>query len=142
MSGIPIGLIVEGAVAFLLMLTIGYCIVLNQRLKRLHADRDALKQMVTDLVRATELANTAIGDLKATAQEADLTMGTRMEEAERFAVQLANHVTAGQSVLDRIAKITEAARQNSSLKPEPASNRAAAALERLRAHQSMKDKAA
>ena len=39
------GLIVEGMVAILLATTIGYCIILNQRLKRLHSDRDQLLQM-------------------------------------------------------------------------------------------------
>ena len=46
MFGLPLGFLVEGAVAILLALTIGYCIVLNARLKRLHADKDVLRQMV------------------------------------------------------------------------------------------------
>src|SRR5690349_6613001 len=106
MFGLPLGLFVEGAVAILLAMTIGYCIVLNRRLQRLHADRDALKQIVADLVGATNLANQAIKELKATAQEADMTLSAKLEEAERFGVQLANHVNAGTSVLERIAKIT------------------------------------
>ena len=54
MFGLPLGLIVETAVAVLLALTIGYCVVLNHRLKRLHADRDTLRKMVADLVQATD----------------------------------------------------------------------------------------
>ncbi len=32
------GLMIESLVAFLLLLTIGYCVILNSRLKRLKAD--------------------------------------------------------------------------------------------------------
>lgn len=105
----PFGMIVEGSVAVLLAVTIGYCVVLNSRLKRLHADRDALRQMVTDLVQATNLANRAVAELKSTASEAELILNARLEEAEKFGVELANHVNAGQAVLERIARITDAA---------------------------------
>src|SRR6185312_9386714 len=99
MLGMSFGMLVESSVAVLLAVTIGYCVVLNGRLKRLHADRDALGRMVADLVRATDLANTAVKELKATADEADLALKVRLEEAERFGIELANHVTAGQQVL-------------------------------------------
>ena len=55
------GLIVESMVAILLATTIGYCIILNQRLKRLHSDRDQLRKMVADLVQATSLAKQRLG---------------------------------------------------------------------------------
>jgi len=116
MFGLPFGFIVEGSVSILLMVTIGYCVVLNSRLQRLHADRDTLRQMVTDLVRATDLANAAVKELKTTAVEADLVLNARLEEAERFGIQLANHVSAGQSLMERIAKITAAGQS----RPEPA----------------------
>ena len=108
------GMIVETMVAILLAVTIGYCVVLNERLKRLHSDRDELRQMVADLVSATTLADAAIKELKSTAVEADLTLTARLEEAERFGVELAYHVNAGQSVLERTdrlnsIKITSAA---------------------------------
>lgn len=105
------GLVIEGAVAVLLALTIGYCVVLNARLKRLHADRDTLRQMVADLVQATTLANSAIKELKATATEADAVLTERLSEAERFGAQLAGHVEAGSVVLERIAQITSVARR-------------------------------
>lgn len=110
MFGLPLGIIVEGSVAVLLALTIGYCVVLNQRLKRLHQDRDALRQMVADLVAATNLANQAIKELKATAVDADNQLSSRLEEAERFGIELANHVNAGNVLMERIARITSVAR--------------------------------
>jgi hypothetical protein len=84
--------------------------VLNKRLKALHSDRDALKQMVSDLIQATRLANSAIKGLKETAVEADLVLTSRLDEAEKFGVELANHVNAGQALMARIERLTSAAR--------------------------------
>jgi hypothetical protein len=134
MFGLPLGLLVETAVAVLLALTIGYCILLNARLKRLHQDKDVLRQMVADLVGATNLANQAIKELKQTAVEADLALNSRLEEAERFGIELANHVNAGTVLMERIAKITSAARAMQPAEPvEPASNKVQSALEQLSA---------
>ncbi len=133
MFGLPLGLIVETTVAILLATTIGYCVILNQRLKRLHSDRGELRQMVADLVQATGLANTAIQELKATAQEAETVLAGRLGEAEQFGVQLANHVSAGQQIMDRVARITSAARQpvDDRLEAEPAANKVQSALQQL-----------
>ena len=131
MLGLPLGLFVEGAVAILLALTIGYCVLLNQRLKRLHQDKDAMAKMVADLVSATNLANQAIKELKSTAVEADLTLSARMEEAERFGVELANHVTAGTVLMERIAKITSVARHSQAIEPVEAPNKVQTALQQL-----------
>jgi len=110
MFGLPLGIVVETLVAILLATTIGYCVILNQRLKRLHADRSELRQMVADLVQATGLANSAIKELKSTAQEAETVLASRLSEAETFGIQLASHVSAGQQIMERLARITSAAR--------------------------------
>ena len=132
MFGLPLGIVVETLVAILLATTIGYCVILNQRLKRLHSDRGELRQMVADLVQATGLANTAIQELKATAQEAETVLASRLDEAEKFGVQLANHVSAGQQIMERVARITSAARAqplDDKLEPEP--NKVQSALQQL-----------
>ncbi|HEV7345150.1 MAG TPA: DUF6468 domain-containing protein [Devosia sp.] len=133
MFGLPLGLFIESAVAVLLALTIGYCIVLNQRLKRLHADKDVMRQMVADLVGATNLANQAIKELKQTAVEADLSLNSRLEEAERFGIELANHVNAGTVLMERIAKITSVARHSQAIEPVEQPNKVQSALEQLSA---------
>ena len=111
MGNFTLGLLVEGAVAFLLVLTIGYCYVLNIRLKRLRDDRAALQTMITDLVRATEQANGAIGELRKTAIECDGMIQTRLSEAESFSIELAHHVNAGQSVMYKIGQIAQTAKK-------------------------------
>ena len=125
MPGMSFGMLVEGSVSVLLAVTIGYCVVLNSRLQRLHADRGALGKMVADLVKATDLANAAVGELRATADEADLALHARLEEAEKFGIELANHVSAGQEVMQRIAKVIAVA-QGQRPAVEPAQAPAAA----------------
>jgi len=115
MFGLSLGIIVEILVAILLATTIGYCVVLNQRLVKLHADRDTLRKMVADLVQATALANSAVHELKTAAYEADAVLNGRLEEAEKFGIELANHVTSGQQLMDKIAKITSLARNGQPL---------------------------
>ena len=120
MLGLPFGVFVEGTVSVLLAVTIGYCVVLNGRLKRLHADRNELRQMVTDLVQATDMANSAVRELKSAASEAELALNARLEEAEKFGIELANHVSAGQEVMERIARITAVAQSARAPDPDPA----------------------
>ena len=148
MSGLSMGLFIEGAVAVLMALTLGYCVILNRRLAALHADRESLRLMVGDLVTATNLANQAIKELKATAVEADVTLSARLEEAERFGIELANHVNAGTTLMQRIVRVTNAARQAPAVPAamtaantadvlvvrEPNTNKVRAALEQLTTH--------
>ncbi len=132
MFGLSLGMVVETLVALLLATTIGYCVILNHRLKRLHADRDTLRKMVADLVDATTLANAAVHELKTTALEADTALANRLEEGEQLGNELANHITAGQQIMDKLAKITSAARNSQPLDDrlsEP--NKAQSALTRL-----------
>jgi len=108
--GFSLGMVVEGSVAILLAVTIGYCAILNQRLKRLHSDREILAKMVGDLMQATGLANSAIRELKSTALDADAKLGERLEEAARLEAELHAQVSNGSQLVEKIARITAAAK--------------------------------
>ena len=56
-----LGVVIESLVAVLLMLTIGYCMLLNKRLQRLKADEHSLKATIAELITATEIAVLEIG---------------------------------------------------------------------------------
>jgi hypothetical protein len=143
MSGLPLGLLVETLVAVLLATTIGYCVILNQRLKRLHADRDQLRRMVADLVQATTLANAAVAELKTAALEADTQLRYRVEEAGRLGVELASHLTAGRQVMEKLARIMGAARSAApEEEPQPVANKAHSALQQLVRHARVRGDAA
>ncbi len=140
------GLMVEVLVAILLALTIGYCIILNQKLKSLHGDRKALSKMVTDLVNASNVANSAIKGLRASATEADNMLSARLAEADKFSVELANHINSGHAVLEKITRITTeagASRNNSNLQQAKTSPKIAnEALARLKEFQRRRENAA
>jgi hypothetical protein len=105
-----IGLVIEGMVAILLVLTIGYCIVLNSRLKMLKADEQALKATISELITATEIAERAIGGLKLTVRECDLSLGERLRNAEQLSGEMAGQLDEGKAVLERLTRIALAAR--------------------------------
>lgn len=110
MSPLPIGMIIESLVAVLLVVTIGYCWILNRRLQRLRADEETLRATISELITATEIAERAILGLKATANDADKTLGSRLSQAEQMSKLLADQLGEGEQVLTRIAQIAEAAR--------------------------------
>ena len=121
-GGVSLGMVVEGSVAVLLAVTIGYCIILNGRLKRLHADRDMLAKTVGDLMHATALANAAVAELKKTALEADNNLNERIAEAGKCETELAGQVAVGSQLVQKIMRITAAAN-----KPQQAAEAAEAA---------------
>lgn len=106
-----VGLMIELLVAFLLVLTIGYCVTLNRRLKRLRNDEEALRATIAELITATEIAERAILGLKATAGDCDKNLAHRLKEAERLASDLQYYVNQGEGVVGRLVKISEAVRE-------------------------------
>lgn len=101
-------LTIESLVAILLLLTILYCIRLNDQLKRLKADGTSMQQTIAELITATDSAERAIAGLKATVREADETLGERLKSAERFSSEMRQNATAGAEVLNRLSKIAGA----------------------------------
>ena len=98
------GLMIESLVAVLLLITIGYCIILNHRLKRLKGDEQALKATISELITATEIAGRAVAGLKATAQDCDGTLGERMRAAERLAAGMDRQLKAGELLLSELIR--------------------------------------
>jgi len=105
-----IALVIEGMVAILLVLTIGYCIVLNSRLKMLKADEQALKATISELITATEIAERAIAGLKLTVRDCDLGLGERLRHGEQLSGEIARQLDEGRAVLERLTRIALAAR--------------------------------
>src|SRR4051812_8267621 len=111
-----LGVVIESLVAVLLMLTIGYCMLLNKRLKRLKADEHSLKATIGELITATEIAERAIGGLKHTVRDVNENLGAQIESATELSRQLSKQVVQGDAVLQRITRIAGAARP---AEPEP-----------------------
>ncbi|MEZ5785819.1 MAG: DUF6468 domain-containing protein [Xanthobacteraceae bacterium] len=113
------GLVIEGMVSLLLLLTIGYCFVLNSKLRRLKADEQALKATIAELITATEIAERAIAGLKVTVRDCDQTIGERLRTAERFSADIAQQIEAGTEIVDRLARIVSAGRPGQTPPPAP-----------------------
>lgn len=114
-----LGVVIESLVAVLLMLTIGYCMLLNKRLQRLKADEHSLKATIAELITATEIAERAIGGLKHTVRDVNENLGSQLTAATQMAGHLKNMLAEGDGVIRRLSKIAIAARpsQESDLAP-------------------------
>ena len=113
-------LTIESLVSILLLLTILYCIRLNEQLKRLKANGASMQQTIAELITATESAERAIAGLKATVQEADETLGERLRTAERYSTEMRQSTAAGAELLQRICRITGVQYAEPEPAPEPA----------------------
>jgi hypothetical protein len=105
-----LGIVIESLVAVLLMLTIGYCMLLNKRLQRLKADEHSLKATIAELITATEIAERAIGGLKHTVRDVNENLGSQLTAATQMAGHLKNMLAEGDGVIRRLSKIAIAAR--------------------------------
>lgn len=112
MSGSSVGFLIEGLVALLLIVTIGYCMVLNRRLKRLRADEEVLRATITELVQATGIAERAITGFRETAGECDRNLSHKLKQADRFCNALEAQIAQGEKVLSRLARISGVARSH------------------------------
>jgi hypothetical protein len=104
------GMFIEGVVAILLMLTVGYCMLLNRRLKLLKADEMSLRATISELITATEIAERAIAGLKVTVRECDAGLGERLSRAETMTSELDRRLSSTKDVLNRLSQIAIAAR--------------------------------
>jgi hypothetical protein len=111
-SGSLIGFVIEGFVALLLLVTIGYCVMLNRRLKRLRADEETLRRTIAELVQATDIAERAIRGLQETARQCDDELSDKLGRAERYSRTIEAHMAHGEKILARLARISSIARHH------------------------------
>jgi chromosome segregation ATPase len=112
------GVAIESLVAILLLLTIGYCMLLNKRLKRLKADEHSLKATIAELITATEIAERAIGGLKHTVRDVNENLGNQLASATQMSQQLKSQLVESDNVIRRLSRIAIAARPAAGPEPE------------------------
>ena len=117
-----LGLMIETLVAVLLLVTIGYCMLLNNRLKRLRSDEHSLKAVIAELITATEIAERAIGGLKHAVRDVNENLGNQLTSATQMSEYLKRQLSECDNVVRRLSKIAIAARpQGAVAEPEPPS---------------------
>src|ERR1700738_3832373 len=132
------GIAIESLVAILLLLTIGYCMLLSARLKRLKADEHSLKATIGELITATEIAERAIGGLKHTVRDVNENLGNQRAAAAQLSQQLKKQLAEGDNVVRRLSRIAIAARP--APEPEPAAPKISAAQAVAAAAQAFSDR--
>ncbi|MGA8899997.1 DUF6468 domain-containing protein [Bradyrhizobium sp.] len=132
-----LGIAIESLVTILLMITIGYCMVLNARLKRLKADEHSLKATIGELITATEIAERAIGGLKHTVRDVNENLGNQLNSATEMSAQLKKQLAEADNVVRRLSKIAIAARRPEA---EPAAPQMSAAKAVAAAAQAFSDR--
>jgi hypothetical protein len=131
MSSAGLGLIIELLVAVLLITTIGYCMVLNQRLKALRADEHILKATIGELLSATEVAERAIIGLKATTREAEQALGQKLRDAQTLRKEFQDYAPAMQRQTQPVQAPAPPPRQPPAQHQAPAPQQVATALRGL-----------
>ena len=124
-----LSVLIDCVVAILLVLTIGYCMILNRRLKLLKADEQSLRATISELVTATEIAERAIAGLKSTMREGEQTLGERLERSGQLSTDIERQLKAGEDLLARLTRIAIAGRAVDEPAPAPDARAVAAAAQ-------------
>lgn len=138
------GFLIEGMVSILLLMTILYCVRLNNQIRLLKADEQSLRATIAELITATEIAERAIGGLKATMREGEQTLGERIKRTEAISAELGQQLEAGEALVSRLVRITEAGRPDAPPSPPvpPRAQALAAAAQALAERQKARLKSA
>jgi Domain of unknown function (DUF6468) len=123
------GFLIESMVSILLLLTILYCVRLNNQLRLLKADEQTLRATISELITATEIAERAIAGLKATMHEGEQSLGGRLHRAEELSADIERQTAAGEQLLARLARIAGVARPTDQQASVPDANAVAAAAQ-------------
>lgn len=96
------GLLLESIVAILLVITIGYCYVLDKRLRALRSGQDGFGRIVEELERATGRAQSGVTDLRQTSEILAHDITSQMAAARALADELSVMVAAGNEIAERL----------------------------------------
>lgn len=111
----PWGLILDGLLAVLLLVTIVYAFLLNRRLSLVRSDRGDLEAFITRFNSATERAEASLKGLRAAAQENAKVIADARDKAQAMRDELAFLVERADGSAERLAKSSSRA-----AKPQPA----------------------
>lgn len=105
-------------VSILLIATIGYAVMLNQRLTQLRKNRDDLSKIIVSFNEATVRAETAIPKLRKAAEDAGQSLQERVEKAQSLRDDLAFMIERADTMANRLENGVRSARTE--VRPGPA----------------------
>lgn len=115
-----LGMVIELMVVGLLSVTIGYCILLDRRLRAVRQDEQIMRKTVIELGTATERAERAIDSLRHTLGDCDRTLAERLRVAERYTADLEDQIRSGDDILNRISRIVSTTADQPAAEAAPA----------------------
>jgi hypothetical protein len=123
------GFLVESLVSILLLLTILYCVRLNNQLRLLKADEQSLRATIAELITATEIAERAIAGLKATMRDGEHSLSERLDRSEQLSANIEHQLKAGELLLARLTRIAGVGQPGVEPSPVPDAKAVAAAAQ-------------
>jgi hypothetical protein len=116
--------LLDGAVAALLLITIGYCVVLYARLNEVRKSNSVMKKLMAEFSSATERAQAGLLSIKSTGSELSNALDERIDEARALKGDLVYVTQAAQSLAERLdVAIDENSKPPAKTKKRPAAKR-------------------
>lgn len=103
-------IVLDLLVSVLLVATIGYAVMLNQRLTSLRKNRDDLAKIIVSFNEATVRAETAIPKLRKAAEDAGQSLQERVEKAQSLRDDLAFMIERADTMANRLENAVRSAR--------------------------------
>ena len=97
-------------VSVLLVATIGYAVMLNQRLTQLRKNRDDLAKIIVSFNEATVRAESSIPKLRKAAEDAGQSLQERVEKAQSLRDDLAFMIERADTMANRLENAVRSAR--------------------------------
>jgi len=94
--------LLDGAVAILLLITIGYCVVLYARLNEVRRSNATMKKLMSEFTSATERAQAGLLSIKSTGNELSHALSERIDEARSLKGDLTYITRAAQALAERL----------------------------------------
>jgi len=135
------GLIADGVLAILLVITIGYCALVHRRLGAIRKAEHAMRALADDLNAATARAESGLNQLRATAAEAAEGFDPLMRDARSLAGDLDMLCHRARKLADRLDRPAAPAKAPTLAKSPPKKTVESAPAARLRATRSRSERA-
>ena len=103
-------IILDLLVSVLLVATIGYAVMLNQRLTQLRKNRDDLAKIIVSFNEATVRAESSIPKLRKAADDAGQSLQDRVEKAQSLRDDLAFMIERADTMANRLENAVRSAR--------------------------------
>lgn len=105
-------IVLDILVSVLLIATIGYAVMLNQRLTQLRKNRDDMAKIIVSFNEATVRAESSIPKLKKAAEESSATLQERVEKAQSLRDDLAFMIERADTMANRLENAVKNARSD------------------------------